>query len=191
MNLAFIFWATLSTQKSTVLYRNENTFPVYITSGAASKTLGSHEIQTKPSGIREHAARLQRHKAQRQNATAKALVVVSDSQSNLVLSDVDNSAAPSPPTENASVRWNDRAIHSAIKNTLTSPPEVQPPQQFNDRWPLTNKEKFAAAMEDAAIPNCMDPEALKHHPAKLGGVQLKGLLALPAWIHAAATGKCK
>ena len=55
----------------------------------------------------------------------------------------------------------------------------------------TKYDEFQAAAKEAAIPQCSDADAMKHAPPSIGPIQLGGLLAIPHWINAGVTGKCK
>lgn len=55
----------------------------------------------------------------------------------------------------------------------------------------TKYDEFQAAAKEAAIPQCSDADAMKHAPPSIGPIKLGGLLAIPHWIHAGVTGKCK
>jgi hypothetical protein len=55
----------------------------------------------------------------------------------------------------------------------------------------TKYDQFQVAAKEAAIPQCTDADAMKHVPPLLGPVKLGGLLAIPDWIRAGVTGKCK
>lgn len=52
-------------------------------------------------------------------------------------------------------------------------------------------ERLQKDLQQATIPGCMDEDALKHRPAKIGGVSFIGLLAAPFWAQAAMSGKCR
>ena len=55
----------------------------------------------------------------------------------------------------------------------------------------TKYDEFQAAAKEAAIPQCSDADAMKHAPPSIGPINLGGLLAIPHWINAGVTGKCK
>lgn len=57
----------------------------------------------------------------------------------------------------------------------------------------TQKQKFDAAMQEAAVPDCLaqGEDPMKHTPPQLGSVRFSGLLVLPFYVKAIATGKCK
>jgi hypothetical protein len=50
---------------------------------------------------------------------------------------------------------------------------------------------LSKAMADTLVPGCLGPEALKHQPAKLGQVELQGLLVIPHWARALSKGRCQ
>lgn len=52
-------------------------------------------------------------------------------------------------------------------------------------------ERLQKDLQQATIPGCADDDALKHRPAKIGGVSFIGLLAAPFWAQAAISGKCR
>lgn len=41
------------------------------------------------------------------------------------------------------------------------------------------------------MPGCLNTDALKHQPAKIGVVDLGGILAIPFWLTAIAREKCQ
>ena len=49
---------------------------------------------------------------------------------------------------------------------------------------------FATAVEEARVPSCLHPDALKHQPAKIGPVGIGGIYALPFLAAAILRGKC-
>ncbi len=53
------------------------------------------------------------------------------------------------------------------------------------------RSRLERGIDGSTVPECMSTEALKHQPNLVPYVGLTGLLALPAWVKAAATGKCK
>ena len=59
----------------------------------------------------------------------------------------------------------------------------------------TKHEQFAADVEDATIPYCLGSDPMKHTPpvVDVGGVKIGmgSLLALPFFVKAVATGKCR
>lgn len=49
---------------------------------------------------------------------------------------------------------------------------------------------FADAVDEARVPSCLHPDALKHQPPKIGPVALGGFLVLPFLAAAILRGKC-
>ena len=49
---------------------------------------------------------------------------------------------------------------------------------------------LAAAFDEARVPGCLNPDALKHQPAKIGPVGIGGIYALPFLAAAIVRGKC-
>lgn len=49
---------------------------------------------------------------------------------------------------------------------------------------------FGRKMDEAEVPSCWGPDAMKHQPPKIGPVGIGGLLALPFWGLAIVRGKC-
>lgn len=52
-------------------------------------------------------------------------------------------------------------------------------------------EAFAKGFDEAEVPGCLAPNALKHQPPKIGPIAVGGILALPFLVVAAVRGKCK
>lgn len=50
---------------------------------------------------------------------------------------------------------------------------------------------FTQAVDEARVPGCLNTDALKHQPAKLGVVSFDGLMAVPFWLTAMVRGKCQ
>ena len=49
---------------------------------------------------------------------------------------------------------------------------------------------LAAAFDEARVPGCLNPDALKHQPARIGPVGIGGIYALPFLAAAIVRGKC-
>jgi hypothetical protein len=49
---------------------------------------------------------------------------------------------------------------------------------------------FAEAVDEARVPDCLHPDALKHQPAKIGPIGVGGIYALPFLAAAILRGKC-
>jgi hypothetical protein len=84
----------------------------------------------------------------------------------------------------------DPAIRKAVRETLA---ESKPaPLKGDDGRILRGDtyDKFTRQVDDAQVPSCWRPDAMKHNPPTIGPINLGGLLALPFWGWAIASGKC-
>jgi hypothetical protein len=54
----------------------------------------------------------------------------------------------------------------------------------------TGNQTFARSFEDARVPDCLHPDAMKNQPPKIGPIGIGGIYALPFWISAIVRGKC-
>jgi len=52
------------------------------------------------------------------------------------------------------------------------------------------QDKFTRQVDEAQVPSCWRPDAMKHAPPRIGPLNLGGLLALPFWGWAIVSGKC-
>lgn len=95
-----------------------------------------------------------------------------------------------PPPASIRLRLDEDAIRKAVRETL-----AETPAPARDRGPVLSgdpaHEKFSRQFDDARVPGCWGPDALKHQPARIGPIGLGGILALPFWGAAIATGKCR
>lgn len=104
-----------------------------------------------------------------------------------VMSCTVQAADPAPPSIRQ--RLDDETIRKAVRETL-----AETPAPAKDRGPILRGdayEKFERQFDDARIPSCWQPDAMKHQPPRLGPVALGGILALPFWGAAIVKGKCK
>lgn len=91
----------------------------------------------------------------------------------------------------------DKAVRGkAISVALAERQALEDTQKFvKSARGLTKHEQFAAAVEDATVPYCLGKDSLKHNPpvVKVGRVNigLSGVLVLPYFVKAVATGKCR
>jgi len=89
----------------------------------------------------------------------------------------------------------DISQHSIARAYQASKSELQQRAEASGRTlKNTDPDKYERLQKDlqqATIPGCMDEDALKHRPAKIGGVSFIGLLAAPFWAQAAISGKCR
>jgi hypothetical protein len=84
----------------------------------------------------------------------------------------------------------DPAVSKAVRETLA---ESRPAPLRNDDGRVLRGEahdKFTRQVDEAAVPSCWRPDAMKHTPPRIGPINLAGLLALPFWGWAIASGKC-
>ena len=100
-------------------------------------------------------------------------------------------ADPEPAKPPASIRerLDEDAIRKAVRDTL-----AETRATANDRGPVLRGDaydKFARQFDDARLPSCWQPDAMKHRPPHVGPIALGGILALPFWGAAIVTGKCK
>lgn len=85
-----------------------------------------------------------------------------------------------------------KALARAVQDSKTEIQKMAERSGKNLTTPHESKyDQFQAAAKEAAIPQCSDADAMKHAPPRIGPVKLEGLLAIPHWIHAGVTGKCK
>lgn len=104
------------------------------------------------------------------------------------------SAASSTPAAPDSVPL-DISPHSIARAYQASKSELQQRAEASGRT-LENTapdkyERLQRDLQQATIPGCTNEDALKHRPAKIGGVSFVGLLAAPFWAQAAISGKCR
>jgi hypothetical protein len=95
----------------------------------------------------------------------------------------------------APVQLLDPTVRKAVAATLAERPAPSsiPPNQHEARVlsAESSYKKFANEFSNARIPGCLDPDALKLQPPRIGSINFGGLLALPFLVVAAARGKCK
>lgn len=98
--------------------------------------------------------------------------------------------APSAAGDAPVLNLTDDAIRKAVRETLAETPEKPPPRGVytmrGDRY-----ENFRQKVDDAVVPSCLHPDALKLQPAKIGPVGIGGIYALPFLAVAAIRGKCR
>ena len=104
-----------------------------------------------------------------------------------VMSSAVEAADPAPPSIRQ--RLDEDAIRKAVRETL-----AETPVPAKDRGPALRGdayEKFERQFDDARLPSCWQPDAMKHQPPRIGPIAVGGILALPFWGAAIVTGKCK
>jgi hypothetical protein len=82
------------------------------------------------------------------------------------------------------------AITEAVRATLADSKPL--PLKGDDGRTLRGdaQDRFTRQVDEARVPSCWRPDAMKHAPPKVGPINLGGLLALPFWGWAIASGKC-
>lgn len=96
--------------------------------------------------------------------------------------------ATEPRPSSIRPRLDEDAIRKAVRETL-----AETPVPAKDRGPVLRGdayERFERQFDDARLPSCWQPDAMKHRPPRIGPVALGGILALPFWGAAIVTGKC-
>lgn len=101
--------------------------------------------------------------------------------------------APAPARAQAQtpLRIDEKVIKEAVRATVAEMPKLEGLPAAADfsaggRMDKGVRQKIDRAFEAAEVPDCLQADATKHVPIRLGG-----LLNLPSWAYAAATGKCK
>jgi hypothetical protein len=80
------------------------------------------------------------------------------------------------------------AIRDAVRETLAEAPPAR-----QDPGPVLRGERYAAfgrQVDEARVPSCWHPDAMKHQPPKIGPIGLGGIFALPFLASAIVRGKC-
>jgi hypothetical protein len=80
------------------------------------------------------------------------------------------------------------AIRNAVRETLAEAPAPR-----KDAGPVLRGERYGAferQVDEARVPACWHPDAMKHQPPKIGPIALGGIFALPFLAAAVARGKC-
>lgn len=98
--------------------------------------------------------------------------------------------APLPPTPLAARVTDPAVIRVAVREALASD-AATPPRGTGRVLSGDAHAGMTEAFDDARVPGCLNPDALKHQPAKIGVVSFDGLMALPFWLTAMARGKCQ
>jgi hypothetical protein len=81
-------------------------------------------------------------------------------------------------------------IQAAVKQAIASTPDVAREHE-NAALSVAAYPGFARAVDEARVPDCLHPDALKHQPAKIGPMNIGGIYALPFLAAAILRGKCK
>ena len=103
--------------------------------------------------------------------------------------------AANVPSNWASAPYDARVTRVAIREIVAESfanEEKAAAQRFSGGPRREDKyENFARRFEQAEVPGCLGPDALRHQPPKIGPIALGGILVLPFLVVAAARGKCK
>lgn len=95
-----------------------------------------------------------------------------------------------PPAAPLRVRVSDPAvIRTAVKAALAASPA--PARDTGRILSGDAQSGLSQAFDEARVPGCLNPDALKHQPAKIGFIDLSGILVVPFWLAAVARGKCQ
>jgi hypothetical protein len=97
-------------------------------------------------------------------------------------------AAP-PAGQELRARLTDKAISQAVRETLAESKE-NPRRHEADILSADQYQRFAAAVHEAKVPDCLHEDALKHQPARVGPISFSYLYAVPFVILAKVRGKC-
>jgi hypothetical protein len=81
------------------------------------------------------------------------------------------------------------AIRDAVRATLAEHPPA-PLKRDGQALRADPYDSFARKMDEAAVPSCWGPDAMKHQPPQIGPIAIGGILALPFWGLAIVRGKC-
>ena len=105
----------------------------------------------------------------------------------------DPADALAPQTQSVQLALTDEVIKKAVRETIAEDPlpaaPVASPQAGAFRT-STMEARMSAAFEQAKVPDCLHPDALKLQPAHIGPVNVVGPYSLPWVIAAAVRGKC-
>jgi hypothetical protein len=101
-------------------------------------------------------------------------------------------AAPTPdpaPEPAPSPRPSDEAIHQAIREVLEANPAD--PHHPGPTMRANKYEVFGQQFDEARVPDCLHPDALKRQPPTIGPIAFVGLYAVPFVVVAKIRGKCQ
>lgn len=93
-------------------------------------------------------------------------------------------ARPGPVLE-----MSDPAIRQAVKEVLAEHPPT-PIKRDGQALRADPYAAFGRKMDEARVPSCWGPDAMKHQPPQIGPIGIGGILALPFWGAAILRGKC-
>lgn len=100
------------------------------------------------------------------------------------------SAQAAPPPSSLTARVTDPAvIRTAVKEALAGSTEQLLPRRMTALSGDAHA-GFSRAVDEARVPGCLNTDALKHQPPKLGPISFDTLMAVPFWLSAIVRGKC-
>jgi hypothetical protein len=88
----------------------------------------------------------------------------------------------------------EEVIRKAVRETIAETPQPAAPAANPQAGAFSANPvaaRMSAAFEEAKVPDCLHPDALKLQPAHIGPVAVVGPYSLPWVIAAAARGKCR
>jgi len=100
------------------------------------------------------------------------------------------SAQAAPPPSSLTARVTDpTVIRTAVKEALAGSTEQPLPRRMTALSGDAHA-GFSRAVDEARVPGCLNTDALKHQPPKLGPISFDTLMAVPFWLSAIVRGKC-
>ncbi len=99
-------------------------------------------------------------------------------------------ADPQAPPATLSARISDPAVIRAAVKEATAGDPARAAGRRETALSADPYRGFANAMDEARVPSCLHPDALKHQPPKIGPVVIGGIYALPFLAAAILRGKC-
>lgn len=101
-----------------------------------------------------------------------------------------DASAAAPPVASLAARVSDPAvIRTAVKAALADGSD-QPSPRGTTALSGDAHAGFTRAVDEARVPGCLNTDALKHQPPKVGSISFDGLMAMPFWLSAMVRGKC-
>lgn len=90
----------------------------------------------------------------------------------------------------------DEIIRKAVRETIAEDPRPAPTPTASQQAGVLRatgsmEQRLSTAFEEAKVPDCLHPDALKLQPAHIGPVAVVGPLSLPWIVAAVVRGKCR
>lgn len=98
-------------------------------------------------------------------------------------------ATSSPPSTLTARITDPAAIRAAVKEAVAAS-DAPPPGAKGNVLGSDGRSGMTRAFDEARVPDCLHPDALKHQPAAIGPIGIGGIYALPFWLSAVVRGKC-